>query len=600
MLKRLFSPMSLVSQLAVLMLLSTLIGVTGMAVSGWLVQGVQGSAHAINKAGSLRMQSYRLMSAIPLQESEQYLLDEMEHTAFSPELALAAKRDGQQAQLADLQTYWHNVVMPAIKDARQPAQVAEIIAVFVGRIDKLVSAFDSNTEHRIAEVVVLHRVMAILMGLLILIALVWLRARLLRPWQQLLHMARAVSQRDFTQRAHISGGNEMATLGEALNNMSAELGESYAVLERRVQEKTAGLEQKNEILSFLWQANHRLHSRIPMCERLSPVLNGLQNLTLLHDIELRVYDLEDEENHQEFTCQSTASCDVKGCHLCPRDGKLIESTGIGSTLKWRLADAHMQYGLLLAKLPPGRHLSHDQQQLVDTLVEQLTATLALDRHQDRQQQLMVMEERATIARELHDSIAQSLSCMKMQVSCLQMQGDEIPESSRQLLSQIRNELNTSWAQLRELLTTFRLQLTEPGLRPALESSCQEYSAHFGFDVLLDYQLPPRVVPAHQAIHLLQIAREALSNALKHSGATAVSVAVQQQENRVVLRISDNGCGIPDNAERTNHYGLIIMRDRAQSLRGDCQVRPGASGGTDVVVTFIPETFLSSMQGDNHE
>ena len=72
--------------------------------------------------------------------------------------------------------------------------------------------------------------------------------------------------------------------------------------------------------------------------------------------------------------------------------------------------------VLLATLPQGRHTSHDQQQLVDTLVEQLTATLALDRHQERQQQLIVMEERATIARELHDSIAQSLSCMKMQVS----------------------------------------------------------------------------------------------------------------------------------------------------------------------------------------
>jgi two-component system nitrate/nitrite sensor histidine kinase NarX len=55
----------------------------------------------------------------------------------------------------------------------------------------------------------------------------------------------------------------------------------------------------------------------------------------------------------------------------------------------------------------------------------------------------------------------------------------MPDSNKQLLGQIRNELNTSWAQLRELLTTFRLQLTEPGLRPALEASCQEYSAHWG-------------------------------------------------------------------------------------------------------------------------
>ena len=121
------------------------------------------------------------------------------------------------------------------------------------------------------------------------------------------------------------------------------------MLEQRVQEKTAGLEQKNEILSFLWQANRRLHMQVPLCERLSPVLNGLQNLTLLHDLELRVYDVEDEDNHQEFTCQSDMSCDDKGCHLCPRG--LPPLTSGGTTLKWRLTDSHTQYGILLATLP---------------------------------------------------------------------------------------------------------------------------------------------------------------------------------------------------------------------------------------------------------
>lgn len=120
--------------------------------------------------------------------------------------------------------------------------------------------------------------------------------------------------------------------------------------------------------------------------------------------------------------------------------------------------------------------------------------------------------------------------------------------------------------MRELLTTFRLQLTEPGLRPALEASCEEYSAKFGFPVKLDYQLPPRLVPSHQAIHLLQIAREALSNALKHSQASEVVVTVAQNDNQVKLTVEDNGCGVPENAIRSNHYGMIIMRDRAQSLQ----------------------------------
>lgn len=590
MLKRLFTPLTLVNQLALIVLLSTAIGVAGIGISARLVHGVQGSAHAINKAGSLRMQSYRLLAAIPLTEGDSKLLDDMNATVFSEELQNAALRDGQDSQLKALQQYWQLELAPGMKHAQNQATVATDVASFVDRIDHLVTSFDHTTEQRIRYVVWLQRVMAIGMALLFLFTIVWLRARLLRPWKQLLAMARAVSHRDFTQRVHISGRNEMASLGMALNNMSKELAESYSVLERRVQEKTAGLEQKNEILAFLWQANRRLHSSAPLCERISPVLNGLQGLTLLRDIEVRVYDFEDEDNHQEFACHSDLECDDKGCYLCPRD--LPPLPDAGTTLKWRLSDAHNQYGILLATLPVGRHLSHDQQQLVDTLVEQLTSTLALDRHQEHQQQLIVMEERATIARELHDSIAQSLSCMKMQVSCLQMQGENLPEESRQLLGQIRNELNTSWAQLRELLTTFRLQLTEPGLRPALESSCQEYSAHFGFTVQLDYQLPPRFVPSHQAIHVLQIAREALSNALKHAQATEVTVTVSLRDNQVRLVVADIGRGVPDQAERSNHYGLIIMRDRAQSLRGDCQVRRRENGGTEVVVTFIPEKSFS--------
>ncbi|WP_417650139.1 nitrate/nitrite two-component system sensor histidine kinase NarX [Klebsiella quasipneumoniae] len=539
MLKRLFTPLTLVNQLALIVLLATLTGVAGMAISARLVNGVQGSAHAINKAGSLRMQSYRLLAAIPLNEHDQKLVDDMTATVFSPELQNSARRDGQERQLQALQQYWQLALAPGMQRAVNQAEVAQDVADFVDRIDQLVTAFDHTTEQRIERVVWIHRLLAI---------------------------------------------------GMALNNMSEELAESYAVLERRVQEKTAGLEQKNEILAFLWQANRRLHANAPLCERISPVLNGLQGLTLLRDIEVRVYDLEDEDNHQEFTCHSDNECDDMGCYLCPRN--LPPLPDGGTTLKWRLSDAHNQYGILLATLPVGRHLSHDQQQLVDTLVEQLTSTLALDRHQEKQQQLIVMEERATIARELHDSIAQSLSCMKMQVSCLQMQGDALPAESRQLLGQIRNELNTSWAQLRELLTTFRLQLTEPGLRPALEASCQEYSAHFGFTVQLDYQLPPRFVPSHQAIHLLQIAREALSNALKHASATEVTVTVSQRDNQVRLVVADNGRGVPDHAERSNHYGLIIMRDRAQSLRGDCQVRRRETGGTEVIVTFIPEKTFS--------
>ena len=135
MLKRCLSPLTLVNQVALIVLLSTAIGVTGMAISGWLVQGVQGNAHAINEAGSLRMQSYRLLASVPLTQDDQKLLDDMEHTAFSTELESAAIRAGQESQLKALQGYWHTQLEPGLKQAKNPDTVAHDVAGFVSRID---------------------------------------------------------------------------------------------------------------------------------------------------------------------------------------------------------------------------------------------------------------------------------------------------------------------------------------------------------------------------------------------------------------------------------------------------------------------------------
>lgn len=593
MLKRLLSPLTLFNQLALIMLLLAMLGIVGMSVAGWLSQGIQGNAHAINEAGSMRMQSYRLLAAIPLGEKDNVLLDEMNKTTWSPDLQTAAEQDGQQAKLVELQNYWHEELEPAIRQAEDPEQIKPQIIDFVGRIDHLVTLFDHTTEMRLLRLVQLQLGMVALMGLLIIFTVIWLRKQLIRPGQQLLAMAQAIGQRDFTHRVNIRGRNEMATLGIALNSMSAELAASYASLEQRVHEKTIGLEHKNQILSFLYQANRRLHSQAPLCQRISAVLNELEHLTPLRNIEMRVYEYEDEENYEEYTFQRDSKCTVRSCTLCPHE--TTQLLGDTTVQKFRLADNHTQYGLVLALLPQGLTPTGDQQQLILTLMEQLTVTLALERQFERKQQLMVMEERSAIARELHDSIAQSLSCLKMQVSCLQMQKERLPKETQELLGQMRSELNTSWLQLRELLTTFRLKLTEPGMRAALEACCSEFSQKLGFTVSLDYQVPPYRVPSHQAIHVVQIAREALNNSLKHANATECGISVSYNENQITLTVWDNGCGIPENSERQNHYGMIIMRDRAQSLKGDYQVGRRLNGGTRVIVRFKPETAIGANQ-----
>ncbi|WP_029698072.1 type IV pili methyl-accepting chemotaxis transducer N-terminal domain-containing protein, partial [Franconibacter helveticus] len=157
MLKRLFSPLTLVNQLALIVFLLAGLGVAGMGVAGWLAQGIQGNAHAINKAGSLRMQSYRLLASVPLDADDAPLLDEMARTAWSPELERAAARDGQQPQLRAIQAYWRGDLSPALRAASAPQEVNAAVGQFVSQIDRLVTAFDHTTELRIERVVWLQR-----------------------------------------------------------------------------------------------------------------------------------------------------------------------------------------------------------------------------------------------------------------------------------------------------------------------------------------------------------------------------------------------------------------------------------------------------------
>lgn len=312
-------------------------------------------------------------------------------------------------------------------------------------------------------------------------------------------------------------------------------------------------------------------------------------LTPLRAIQVRLYENDSREPLLQLSGNQPLRpehCHNPVCSACLNDSDRQHPDN--PSLSWSLSDKLGDYGVIVAQHAPQQPLNDEHRQLINTLVEQLTSVLAIERQVDHQQQLMLMEERAAIARELHDSIAQSLSCLKMQIACLQMQGETLSSASQALVQQMREELNGAYRQLRELLTTFRLQLTEPGLLAALQSTVAEFNPKLGLTIHLDYQLGPRTVPAYQAIHLLQIAREALSNILKHAAASQVSIQVINKRGEVTLSVCDNGRGLPAETSRPDHYGLIIMRDRAKSLHGRCDILPRSGGGTEVRVSFTPD------------
>ena len=115
-------------------------------------------------------------------------------------------------------------------------------------------------------------------------------------------------------------------------------------------------------------------------------------------------------------------------------------------------------------------------------------------------------------------------------------------------------------------------------------------------VLLHSEPLAYTLSATEQIHLLQIAREALSNCARHAQASQAWVHLKQIGEEAELLIEDDGCGVTPGFDQRQHHGLTIMQERARSLHGSLQLSPRAPQGTRLLLRFRPE-FLGQ---DSHK
>ncbi|HHR6130722.1 TPA: nitrate/nitrite two-component system sensor histidine kinase NarX [Providencia alcalifaciens] len=584
----LYRRFSIINQVIGLMLLIAVLGIIGMTISNRMIISVQGNAHAINTSGSLRMQSYRLLSLTPINQHSQNYLDELEKDLLSPELTQVVKIENLTPEFNKIHEFWLNTLRPALTKASSPDDARYEVITFVNMLNELVHNIDDKTEKKIAYVAMTQLIFISLVFLLLMGTIWHLRRKIYYPWMKLLSMVNAIGRKDFTQRYPMKNNkqDELNALGETLNHMSDELAQSYHQLEERVAEKTADLLAKNRVLSYLYQSNQILHSSETLYSRLQKVLAELKNITQLENLRLKLYEDSNEQYFHEIS-YATTNLEIDKTKLSSTNQHPLHNDPATEyqTLQWDLSDNMHRYGVIIGEIEQKQPFSDEKNRLVLMLAKQISGMLTMEQQIEQQQQLLIMDERAAIARELHDSIAQSLSCLKMQISYLQMQPEPLPETTLHLLNEMRTEINTAYSQLRELLTTFRLKLTESGLLPSLKSTLGEFSGRIGFNIQLNYEIPAKSISPHQSIHIIQIIREALSNILKHANATWAKVSLSQHRGTVTITIDDNGNGIDDNPNKLNHYGLIIMRERALSLNGECYITQRAGGGTEVKVTF---------------
>jgi signal transduction histidine kinase len=213
------------------------------------------------------------------------------------------------------------------------------------------------------------------------------------------------------------------------------------------------------------------------------------------------------------------------------------------------------------------------------------AALAIEnaRLHEQVREAAVMEERARLARELHDSVTQALFSMTLLAEAgqrLAQTGDF--ERVQSYLGRLGETSHQSLKEMRLLVYELRpLALESVGLVGALQHRLDAVEARAGVEarLLVDGTIQ---APAGMEEDLYRIAEQALNNALKHASATSVTARLQGNNRRLVLEVSDNGCGFdPEAAKEKGGQGLVSMQERAAQIGGTLTLSSVPGRGTTV-------------------
>jgi signal transduction histidine kinase len=206
----------------------------------------------------------------------------------------------------------------------------------------------------------------------------------------------------------------------------------------------------------------------------------------------------------------------------------------------------------------------------------------------RLQSLATMEERGRIAREMHDGLAQVLGYVGIELQAIEaLTRTEQREAVLTELQQAQRSVQLAQADVRENILSLRTTLSnEKGLLPALREYVEEFGVQTGVQMQFQCALTsdPALSPLAEA-QLTRIVQEALTNVRKHARAEHAQVQIAQRNGSLRVIVSDDGIGF-ECAAKPGHYGLVTMRERAESAGGSLIVTSQPGKGTNVE-TWVP-------------
>jgi signal transduction histidine kinase len=202
------------------------------------------------------------------------------------------------------------------------------------------------------------------------------------------------------------------------------------------------------------------------------------------------------------------------------------------------------------------------------------------------EQLAVTRERNRLARELHDTLAHSLSAVEMQLKALDVLIQRNPEAARQHLAETRSLTRDGLQEARRSLHDLRVQPVEEfGLLLALERLAQQ-TAH-RTEITPSIVLPQKLsgVPPHVEQQLYRIAEEAINNVARHANAAQFWLELKELSPQIRLTIRDDGVGFDPNLLPEGRYGLSGIRERAALINASLTINSAPDQGSSIVVVW---------------
>ncbi|MFN8443546.1 MAG: sensor histidine kinase [Caldilineaceae bacterium] len=241
----------------------------------------------------------------------------------------------------------------------------------------------------------------------------------------------------------------------------------------------------------------------------------------------------------------------------------------------------MAVGYILTQMIGAQRQQRRELALANNKLREHAATL---------EQLTISRERNQMARELHDTLAHSLSAVSVQLEAVDSVFESSPGEARHLLRKALVQTRSGLAETRRALQSLRASpLDDLGLKLALETVAHSVAKRSGMKLQLHLDDVGELAEQSEQ-NIYRVAQEAMTNALLHAQAKALSVSLQRTNGNVLLTVSDDGRGFDlTNLTLVDRYGLRGMKERAELIGGQLEIESGVGKGTIVTLSVSSET-----------